>query len=211
MGLNHCPADYKSAALPTELQQHVTGGRNTARNYEVDCRPSGSWSGCRESNPRPQLGRLMCYRCTTSAYIRQHYICLFWVHVALYRSRTSTHPVKAALRSKRSGHISRSTYYLISNQIVNSRAGHQEGDIPRTDHAPCCGMWAAGQPVTRRRIIASIPVSFSPPHGCRAGAQIEKEVRIKEQPSSPPLVYFVSMCQNRTLFKVAPVYKKADS
>ena len=30
----------------------------------------------------------------TSAYIRQHYICLFCVHVALYWIRTSTHPVK---------------------------------------------------------------------------------------------------------------------
>ena len=65
--------------------------------------------------------------------------------------------------------ISRSTYYLISNQIVNSRAGHQEGDIPRTAHAPCCGIWAAERPVRKEDQCMNMIVTGIPPRECRAG------------------------------------------
>ena len=43
------------------------------------------------------------------------------------------------------------------------------------------------------------PVRGAPPHGCRAGIKIEKEVRIKEQPSSPPLVYCIPVDKKCTL------------
>ena len=76
---------------------------------------------------------------------------------------------RAALPIKLSGHIPRSTYYLISNQIVNSRAGHQEGDIPRTAHAPCCGIWAAERPVRKEDQCMNMIVTGIPPRECRAG------------------------------------------
>ena len=108
---------YEPGFLPIELKGHVTGGRNTARNYGVDCRPSGleRMTGYDPARPAWKAGMLPI----------------------------TSHP-----------RISRSTYYLISNQIVSSRAGHQVGDIPRSAHAPCCGIWAARRPAKRRRINA---------------------------------------------------------
>lgn len=65
-------------------------------------------------------------------------------------------------------YISRSTYYLISNQIVNSRAGHQRR---HTTNGSCaaCGIWAAGRPVRKEDQCMNMIVTGIPPRECRAG------------------------------------------